>query len=518
MMAPDGGAVVRRRSRVTPAAADEDSASYDAGPIWMRVLPPAAMLVIGLWRITGPSYWRDEAATLSAVQRPFAELVRMTGHIDAVHGTYYMLIWVLVRLGGPGELVTRLPSALAMAASAAAVAALGRRLVSPRAGLASGLMFAVLPQVSLYAQDAREYAMITALAAAGSYVLVRALTTAARRRGWLVCYAFCLGVMGLLNVFSLLLIGAHAVTVALAWRRASRAGGAGERAAARSLAAGWAAAAVGAVLVASPALALGFEQRGTLGWLTTPHLVGAIVGLRRLVGPSLMLLAVAAAVALGILLPAAAGRSRQRASWPPELAGLCGPWLLLPPAVLIGVSYLSPVYTFRYVMFCAPAAALIVGAGLAALSDAAGPVPAWLPAAAAFAVIAVLGVPAQLSFRAANGHGNNIRGANAIVAAHWRPGDAVLYVGTGAKYMPAAYPGGFAKLDNIAQAQTPTRAGNLIGTQRSPAVVEQRLSRVHRVWLARIGRYPHNALYQMNFRLVRIRRVSNIWVLLYERR
>jgi hypothetical protein len=49
-------------------------------------------------------------------------------------------------------------------------------------------------------------------------------------------------------------------------------------------------------------------------------------------------------------------------------------------------------------------------------------------------------------------------------------------------------------------------------------VVQQRLSLVHRVWLARIGKYPHNALHRLNFRLVRIRRVSNVWVLLYERR
>ena len=133
-------------------------------------------------------------------------------------------------------------------------------------------------------------------------------------------------------------------------------------------------------------------------------------------------------------------------------------------------------------------------------------------------MLAVLGVPAQLSFRMPDGHGNNIRGANAIVAAHRRPGDAVLYVGTGAKYMPAAYPGGFARLDNIAQAQTPTQAGNLIGTELGPAVVQQRLSRVDRVWLARIGQYPHNVLHRLDFRLVRIRRVSNVWVLLYERR
>ena len=58
-----------------------------------------------------------------AVQRPFGQLLRMLGNIDAVHGAYYVMMWVVVRLGGTGELVTRLPSALAMAGAAAA----GRR-------------------------------------------------------------------------------------------------------------------------------------------------------------------------------------------------------------------------------------------------------------------------------------------------------------------------------------------------------------------------------------------------------
>ena len=65
------------------------------------------------------------------------------------------------------------------------MAALGRRLVSPAAGLAAGLLFAVLPQISLYAQDAREYAFMAALATTGSYLLVRAMTTPGRRRGWI---------------------------------------------------------------------------------------------------------------------------------------------------------------------------------------------------------------------------------------------------------------------------------------------------------------------------------------------
>ncbi|HEX3926054.1 MAG TPA: hypothetical protein VHY31_27525, partial [Streptosporangiaceae bacterium] len=129
--AAEAGAAPAGMGRAAGRAAGSDR--FDPGPAWMGVVPPVAMLGMALWRITGPSYWRDEAATLTAVRRPFGELLRMMGHVDAVHGIYYMFIWVAVRLGGPGELVTRLPSALAMAAAAAAVAALGRRLVSPRA-------------------------------------------------------------------------------------------------------------------------------------------------------------------------------------------------------------------------------------------------------------------------------------------------------------------------------------------------------------------------------------------------
>ena len=154
-MTPPGSRVLAG-GRAQAAAGDgaEGIDGLDAGPLWMRILPPVAMFAIALWRITGPSYWRDEAATMTAVARPFPQLLRMMGHVDAVHGVYYMIIWVVARLGGDGELVTRLPSAVAMACAAAAVAALGRRLVSPRAGLAAGLLFAALPQISLYGQEA----------------------------------------------------------------------------------------------------------------------------------------------------------------------------------------------------------------------------------------------------------------------------------------------------------------------------------------------------------------------------
>jgi mannosyltransferase len=517
MTPPAGRALAGGRAQAAAGDRAEGVGALDAGPLWMRILPPVAMFAIALWRITGPSYWRDEAATMTAVQRPFPGLLRMMGHVDAVHGVYYMIIWVVVRLGGSGELVTRLPSAVAMACAAAAVAALGRRLVSPRAGLAAGLLFAALPQISLYAQDAREYAGVTALAAAGSYLLVRALAEPGRRRlRWLAGYAVCIGLMGSLNVFSLLLVGAHAITVAVAAARACRRDGG--RAAGLSLAAGWLAAAAGAFVLASPILALGIAQRGTLSWITTPPLAGTIEGLRKLIGPAPMLLALFLAIALGVVLDALTRRPL-RASWPPDLLALCLPWLLLPPAVLIGVSYASPVYTFRYVLFCAPAAALLGGAGLAALVLPSPPSAlAWVPAVVALAVVAAFGVPTQLAVRKPDGHGTNIRKANAIVARSRRPGDAVLYLGNDSKYFPAAYPGGFAKLDDIGQAKTPSQAGNLVGARLPARVIRERLAHIRRLWLVRLGSRPHVRLLDgLGFRLVRHWRASDIWLLLYAR-
>ena len=509
MTPPAGRAVLSGRGRAVIGQPGTGAAGYRAGPVWAWFLPPALMLALGLWGITGASYWRDEAATMTAVQRPFGELLRMMGHVDAVHGVYYMVMWLVVRLGGTGEVATRLPSVLAMACAAAAVAALGRRLVSPAAGLAAGLLFAVLPQVSLYAQDVREYAFIAALAATGSYLLVRAMTTAGRRRGWMAGYAVCLGVMGLLNVFSLLLVGAHAITVALAWRRAGR-----------SLAVAWLGGAAGAIVIASPVLALGFAQRGTLSWLTTPQLASTVEGLRKLIGPADMVVALVLAAVIGTMLAAGDGRERLRAAWPPELFALSVPWLVLPPVVLIGVSYLSPVYTFRYVLFCVPAAALLGGAGLAALRwpDARGAL-AWAPAATGLAVVAVVGLSAQVAARSPDGHGTNIRAANAIVAGHRRPGDAVLYLGTDSKYFPAAYPSGFVRLDDIALRKTPSQAGNLVGSDYRGSVVRQRLARVSRVWMVKIGPSPHDRqLHGLGFRLVGRWRTSDIWLLLYARR
>ena len=58
--------------------------------------------------------------------------------------------------------------------------------------------------------------MVTAMATVASYVLVRALGAAhGHQRRWWVGYAVSVAVLGILNIFGLLLVAAHAVTMAL---------------------------------------------------------------------------------------------------------------------------------------------------------------------------------------------------------------------------------------------------------------------------------------------------------------
>ena len=488
-------------------------AGFSTGTAWMLAVPGAVTLVITLWGITGASYWRDEAATMSAAQRPLGNLLRTLGNIDAVHGAYYLLIWVMVKLGGTGELVTRLPSAVAMAAAAVAVAALGGRLVSPRAGLAAGLVFAVLPPVSLYGQDTRSYAISVALAAIASYLLVRAMEAdgSGSRYRWMAGYAACVAALGIVDVFGLLLIVAHAVTVGLRCLRLSDSGagasGAGASGAddARSLAGSWLAAAVAGTAVASPVLAFAFVQRATHPFLSPPSL-GAVRGLRALIGPATMADAVVLAIACAIVASALLGRKRLRASWPGSLPALCLPWLILPPAILLIGSLVTPLYTFRYVLLCIPAIALLAGAGLAALG--------WVAGTAALVVIALLGLPQQRQVRGPDGHGDNVRQADRIVAEHMRPGDAVLEFK--AENFAQAYPYGIRKLTPVALARTPISSATLTGTFLPDPAVRERLTHVSRVWVVEYGHpTPLVILSGLHFRLVHAWRTSDIWLYLY---
>jgi mannosyltransferase len=452
---------------------------------WLPLIPPVVTLAVCVTGIDSASLWRDEAATLDAEARPVPALLRMLTHVDAVHGAYYLLLWPVVHTMGSGAFAVRFPSALAMAAAAYGVGVLGARLHSRRAGLFAGLVFAALPQVSRYGQEARSYALVVAVAVLASWLLSRAL--AESRRRWWIGYGCAVGALGLLNLFALLLLAGHAVFV---------------RHQARSATGPWLRAAGFGCIPAVPVLVLAVNQQDQLSWVTRPDVNAGGELAVWLAGSALSV--VSASVLIGLHLGRRPGRH--------ALAWLAVPWLVLPPLVLILGSELKPVYVQRYLAFCLPALALLVGAGLATVTIA--------PRIIGLVLLVVLGLPTQSAIRQAGGHGDDIRDAAVILAREARPGDGVLFNCPSCHYpdMPRefafAYPSAFAPLVDVTMAASPSASDTLRGTELD----RPRLDGVPRVWVVDVdGSAEPEALRGSGLRLTGVWRAGNITIEDYAR-
>lgn len=470
-------------------------------------LPACVMLAVALWDIGGASFWRDEAATLSAVRRPLPELWSMLGHTDVVHAVYYLLMWAVVRVLGASELGARLPSAVAMSVAAGAVTAIGRRLISSRAGLAAGLSFAFFPVASRYGQEARSYAVVVAVATVASYLLVRALPPATDDlggRSWAAGYGMAVTALGWLNLMSLLIIPAHAMTLILA-RRSQCAG----PAALRRLWARWFIATGVALLLVCPLIIFAWPQRdGTSRFLALTSFTALGDMPARLTGSWPVLV-----VAVPLLIVAVWSGGQARA----PLAWLCLPWLLLPPVVLLAMGTFTPVYDPRYILFCVPALALLFGSALDILAVKARPQKPGSVVLAGLTVTALIGLPSQLAYREPDGHVDNIRLAAHILAVNERPGDAVLYFPPWWRQLSAAYSYGFDKLHDISLARSPAQADDFTGVQLPVAQVRKKLAKISRVWLVEFSAYhPDPALDGGNWHTVTEWKASTILLILYE--
>ena len=271
---------------------------------------------------------------------------------------------------------------------------------------------------------------------------------------------------------------------------------------------GWLAASAAALVVASPVVLISIGQRSQVGWLK-PLDAAQIASVRQLLGPP----ALAATVLLVTVATFAfcALRGRLATDLPGRLLALSLPWLLLPPAVLLAASAAHPVYSLRYIVFCAPAAALLAGAGLAALG--------WAGGAAGLALIVLVALPGQASDRRVDSHSENLRQLSHLVAVHSRPGDALLIPRLTDREFVAAYPAPYRPLRDVTLAQTPTQSATLLGTPATAPLVRRRLATVDRLWVIETGneRGKVPLLTGLGFQVSHRWTVSGIWLVLYTR-
>ncbi|GIF95473.1 glycosyltransferase family 39 protein [Catellatospora citrea] len=401
-------------------------------PITIPALVTLLVVLVGHDR---RALWRDEYATWWAASLSTDQLQLLLSKVDAVFAPFYLFTRAWVALFGDSLTSLRLPSALAMAAAAGLIGALGRRLFSPGAGLVAGLLFALLPAVSRYGEEARPYAFALAFSVAGALALLRALEQPDRWRRW-VPYALVVAAIGWSHLVALTVLAAYAVAVV---------GAAGLRSTALR---NWVLATAAGGLPVAPLLWLGKRQTGQIGWIGDR----GEESIREFITSAFGSLWIGLAVLALALLSVRLAEPRRR---------FLLAWALLPPAAVLALTPVINMMLSRYLLFTVPAWVLLaactlrqLSARVAALTPAAraaavrvaspvpaaagarprralaGDGPAWAVSLGALAALALLGLPGQVEARTLPaGNQADLRTAAEIMRPRLLPGDAIAYGG-----------------------------------------------------------------------------------------
>jgi mannosyltransferase len=388
--------------------------------------PSLLTLALGVYQIGRPELWRDELSSWSFAARPVSGLIQAARNTGATQLAYYLLLHFWIAAFGDSADAMRMLSVLVMAGAAACVTLVGRKLAGARAGLASGLVFALVPSVSRFAQEVRFYAPEVLVATLATLLLLRALERPAWRR-WLG-YAACVAFLGYIDLVALSVIAGHAAGTALRWRQDRDN---------RQL---WFVPAAAAGLAACVPLAvIGWAQaRDQVNWIPRPGLdLSSFSFFARN-----LFYSTSVAAALIVLAVLAWAVARREAAFATALA-------VMPVATVWLVSQGPHSYFFpRYLLLTVGAWAILAGIALSRLDV--------RIAVAALLVVAVLGAGDQQVVRSTGAHSwpsypagtggsyLDYAGAAAVIARQARAGDGVVYqakgrsqpmlIGTGVQY------------------------------------------------------------------------------------
>ncbi len=346
---------------------------------------------IGGWNLAKPGLGEDELVTWGMVSVGWTSFTEVMAKVDATLAPYYLLMRGWTALVGSTDLLLRLPSVIFAAGAAGFIAAIGTKLGGRRVGLAAGLIFAVLPSVSRYAQEARPYALTMLAASMATYVLLH-LVEGPRFRTYLA-YVMAIVLLGLSHVVALLLLLAHALLVwqvRRSWRGFL----------------GWSAAVLIGVLPVLPLLYVGQQQSSNqigwippLSWDRLSETPAALFGTAIIAG---------AVIALALAAMSLRGPARAVTLW-----------AVVPAAGLAAAAQLTPLWVARYLLFVLPAWALLAAMTLRGLTILRGLV--------AVLGVGALAVPAHVAIRDVGGHELASRDIAAVIKANDLPGDTVLF-------------------------------------------------------------------------------------------
>jgi mannosyltransferase len=443
--------------------------------------PPAAQdsLIVGILAAAvslggagRPSFWYDEAATISAsYSRSLHQLWSMLNNVDAVHGLYYFVMHGWFEIFAPTEFWSRVPSGLAVGAAAAGVVVLGKQFSSRTVALSAGVVCGILPRATWAGIEARPYAFSMMAAVWLTVLLVHATR---RNNGWAwLAYGVVLAACVLLDIYLVLMVLAHIAFLCV--NRHSRA-----------VLVRFAIAAVLAGCAMTPFVLKAASQAHQIIWI-------APVGRRTIEDvfvqqyfertPLFLMvsgLVVVTAIAMWRFTSARLVPGDRR------LLSVAVAWLVIPTAVILGWSALvHPIYTPRYLCFTAPAMALVLGVCIGALA-----VRAWI-AAALVGLLALTAAPNYLGTQRGPyaKYGMDYSQVADLITAKAAPGDCLLVNDT-VTFMPApmrpllaARPDAYRKLIDLSLWQRATDRNDVFDTNLIPEATAGPLSDCRVLWI-----------------------------------
>jgi mannosyltransferase len=502
---------------------------------WLPIAFAAAiMAVLGVWGLSRhDAMGNDEIVTRYASTLGLGQLAHLLEHTDIYHGFYYVVMHPWVAVFGTTPSAIRVPSVIAMTVAVGLMVYIARRLSgSAWTGLFAGLIMALTPEISFYAQTAREYATIVAVVLCATLALMRAIEAEMAdapgdriRTRWLV-YALLITLCGYLNELTLAVLAAHLVTVLLARP--------GRRAVRHWFAAG----AVGAFLVL-PVVAISIHQDSAASWITRPDAHDLEVLFHDYFASVTWVAVCLLGCAVVAILPDGHPAWWRRRGI--SLPSVAAPLLVVPAGLLIVESVVGhPLYVDRYVLYGEAGAAMLAGAGVyrigrwlaSWLSRVAGSPVDWRVIVAATGAIVCLGV---LIFQLGPQHRARTPQTRQFdygdpafyVGANARPGDGVLFFNSFFRKARLGYPQDFQDTTDFAMSVSPLTSGTLNGFDKPFSVVGPLMLTYQRIWV--VGRAPsadvssaairaEGELLVRRFTLVAERHFKGVVVTLWQRR
>jgi mannosyltransferase len=413
------------------------------------VLPSLVAALLGIVRATWPGQRAEELDFWGFAVRPWSEALALLDGMDTTTALYYAGLKGWAEAFGTTDFSLRLPSVLAMAAATALCAKVGTGLATPRVGLIGGLLFALLPTTSRYAQEIGPQALVICLAALSTVALVRVLDRPKVLR--VIGYVLTVMLLGVASAPALSLVVAHGVAILTMRRRVFF---------------GWFAGVLVALLPAaavayalkSPLLDVGEASAVPLSELT--RLPAVLFGVPLLGG-----------IVIGLGLLSISMR---------KPGVVFTTWAIGPGVVLYLVALVTPVWSLETLLLTLPAWTLLSAMAL-------NRAPVFRGLLVAFAAT-LLVLPDQADIRRRDGHGVGAADVAAVLAENVKQGDVVVYGpterdGQVGRDLMARYVRADLQPKDVLAKRAPRTDGNLFA-EECPDVAAC-LNGAARVWLLR---------------------------------